>query len=52
MTDGRAMLILKRRTCCLDYLLDPDALCVTCPKQTEALRHARERAQIAAILME
>lgn len=52
LPDGRTMLILKRRTCCLDYLLDPDALCVTCPKQAEALRHAREREQIAAILAE
>jgi len=48
--DGHPFLILDRRTCCLDYLLNPDALCVTCPKQGDELRHRRERETRDAIL--
>ena len=50
MADGSPFLILKRRTCCLDYLLDPDALCVTCPKQSDELRNRRESETRDAIL--
>jgi siderophore ferric iron reductase len=48
--DGRAVLIVKRKGCCLDYLLDPDRLCASCPKQAEDLRMARQGANALAEL--
>jgi siderophore ferric iron reductase len=40
--DGRELLIVKRKGCCLDYLIDPDRYCATCPKQDDAVRVARQ----------
>ncbi|WP_193337532.1 siderophore ferric iron reductase [Devosia beringensis] len=48
--DGRAVLIVKRKGCCLDYLLDPDRLCASCPKQAENVRVARQSANALAEL--
>ena len=48
--DGRRALIVKRKGCCLDYLLDPDRLCASCPKQDNALRVARQSANAWAEL--
>lgn len=39
---GRELLIVKRKGCCLDYLVDPDRYCATCPKQDDAVRVARQ----------
>ncbi|UJW84529.1 siderophore ferric iron reductase [Devosia sp. SL43] len=48
--DGREALIVKRKGCCLDYLIDPDRLCATCPKQDNAVRIARQTANALAEL--
>lgn len=48
--DGRALLIVKRKGCCLDYLIDPDRLCASCPKQDNSLRVARQSANALAEL--
>ncbi|OYX06175.1 MAG: siderophore ferric iron reductase [Rhizobiales bacterium 32-66-8] len=48
--DGRELLIVRRKGCCLDYLIDPDRLCATCPRQDEALRVARQTANALAEL--
>ncbi|MBS3850582.1 siderophore ferric iron reductase [Devosia sp. BSSL-BM10] len=48
--DGRALLIVKRKGCCLDYLIDPTRLCASCPKQDNALRVARQSANALAEL--
>ena len=48
--DGRMALIVKRKGCCLDYLLDPDRLCASCPKQDNDLRVARQSANALAEL--
>ena len=48
--DGRAMLIVQRKGCCLDYLLDPNRLCASCPKQADDVRVARQRANALAEL--
>jgi siderophore ferric iron reductase len=45
---GQRLLIVKRKGCCLDYLIDPDRLCATCPKQPEAVRVARQTANALA----
>lgn len=45
---GRHLLIVKRKGCCLDYLIDPNRLCATCPKQDEAVRIARQTANALA----
>ena len=47
---GQRLLIVKRRGCCLDYLIDPDRLCATCPKQDNAVRVARQTANAVAEL--
>ena len=47
---GRRLLIVKRKGCCLDYLIDPDRLCATCPKQDDAVRVARQTANALAEL--
>lgn len=41
--DGREVLIIARKGCCLDYLVTPGVYCSTCPKQPEAVRLARQR---------
>lgn len=48
--DGREVLIVRRKGCCLDYLIDPDRLCATCPKQDDAVRVARQTANALAEL--
>ena len=48
--DGRRLLIVKRKGCCLDYLIDPDRYCATCPKQDNAVRVARQTANALAEL--
>src|SRR5690606_24995527 len=47
---GHSLLIVKRKGCCLDYLITPDRLCATCPKQDNALRIARQAANALAEL--
>ena len=47
---GRRLLIVKRKGCCLDYLIDPDRYCATCPKQDNAVRVARQTANALAEL--
>jgi siderophore ferric iron reductase len=44
----RQVLIVKRKGCCLDYLITPDRLCATCPKQDDAVRIARQVANALA----
>ena len=48
--DVRELLIARRKGCCLDYLIDPDRLCATCPKQDDAVRVARQTANALAEL--
>lgn len=48
--DGREVLIVRRKGCCLDYLIDPDRLCATCPKQDDGVRVARQTANALAEL--
>lgn len=47
---GHNLLIVKRKGCCLDYLITPDRLCATCPKQDNDLRIARQVANALAEL--
>lgn len=49
-TPDREVLIVKRKGCCLDYLIDPGRLCASCPKQDDALRIARQTANALAEL--
>src|SRR5690606_3105019 len=46
--DGRRLLIVRRKGCCLDYLMAPDRYCATCPKQDNATRIARQTANALA----
>lgn len=48
--NGQRLLIVKRKGCCLDYLIDPDRYCASCPKQDEAVRVARQTANALAEL--
>lgn len=48
--DGRRLLLVRRKGCCLDYRIDPDRYCATCPKQDNALRLARQTANALAEL--
>jgi len=41
---GHRLLIVRRKGCCLDYLIMPDVYCASCPKQDDALRVARQTA--------
>lgn len=45
---GRRLLIVRRKGCCLDYRIDPDRYCATCPKQDDAVRIARQTANALA----
>ena len=47
---GQLLLLVRRKGCCLDYRIDPDRLCATCPKQDNALRLARQTANALAEL--
>lgn len=49
-TAGQQLLIVRRKGCCLDYLIDPDRYCASCPKQDNALRLARQTANALAEL--
>ena len=48
--EGHVLLLVRRKGCCLDYRIDPDRLCATCPKQDNALRLARQTANALAEL--
>lgn len=48
--DGREVVIVTRKGCCLDYLIEPRAYCASCPKQGEAARIARQTANAVAEL--
>lgn len=50
LPDGREALIVARKGCCLDYRIDPGAYCATCPKQDNAVRVARQTANLIAEL--
>jgi len=50
LANGHRLLIVKRKGCCLDYLVDPDRYCATCPKQDNAVRVARQTANALAEL--
>ena len=47
---GHRLVIVQRKGCCLDYLLDPAQLCATCPRQDDAVRVARQTANALAEL--
>lgn len=47
LPDGRAAVIVRRKGCCLDYLITPERLCSTCPRQDDAVRIARQMAEWA-----
>jgi siderophore ferric iron reductase len=47
---GHRLLIVKRKGCCLDYMIDPDRYCASCPKQDNAVRLARQTANALAEL--
>lgn len=47
---GHLLLLVRRKGCCLDYRIDPDRLCATCPKQDNTLRLARQTANALAEL--
>lgn len=48
--DGREVLIVQRKGCCLDYRIDPTRLCASCPKQDDTVRVARQTANALAEL--
>lgn len=48
--DGRQAPIIARKGCCLDYLIEPDYYCASCPKQSDELRLARQRADAETAL--
>jgi siderophore ferric iron reductase len=48
--EGRSLLIVKRKGCCLDYLIDPAQICANCPKQDDAVRIRRQVANALAEL--
>ena len=50
LKDGREALIIKRKGCCLDYLIPPGVYCASCPKQPDALRIAHQRAETEALM--
>jgi len=50
LAEGRRLLLVKRKGCCLDYRIDKDRLCATCPKQDDAVRLARQTANALAEL--
>ena len=48
--ERREVVIVTRKGCCLDYLIDPKAYCASCPKQGEETRIARQTANALAEL--
>lgn len=47
---GQRLLIVRRKGCCLDYLITPGLYCASCPKQDDAVRVARQSANALAEL--
>lgn len=47
---AQPLLIVKRKGCCLDYLVDNKLYCASCPKQEDHLRVARQTANAVAEL--
>ena len=45
---GRETVIIARKGCCLDYLIAAGDYCTSCPKQKDAVRRARQRADAEA----
>jgi siderophore ferric iron reductase len=41
--DGRSVLVMARKGCCLDYRAMPGTYCPTCPRQERDVRLARQR---------
>lgn len=50
VSHGREVVIVTRKGCCLDYLIEPKAYCASCPKQDEDARIARQTANAVAEL--
>jgi len=50
LADGRQVLIIARKGCCLDYLATPGTYCASCPKQDDEVRIARQRDEAIAEL--
>lgn len=50
VSHGREVVIVTRKGCCLDYLIEPKAYCASCPKQGEEARIARQTANAVAEL--
>lgn len=48
LPDGREVLLIARKGCCLDYLAEPGVYCASCPKQPDDLRRARQHADAIA----
>lgn len=42
LADGREVLLVARKGCCLDYLAFPDTYCASCPKQDDDVRLQRQ----------
>ncbi|WP_109793015.1 siderophore ferric iron reductase [Minwuia thermotolerans] len=45
---GATRLALRRKACCLEYLVEPGQLCESCPRQSEETLRARIRAGMEA----
>lgn len=50
LEDGRQVLVMDRKGCCLDYRADPGAYCSSCPKLDRPVRISRLRAEAIAEL--
>jgi siderophore ferric iron reductase len=48
LPDGRELLLIARKGCCLDYLAAPGVYCASCPKQPDDVRLARQHADALA----
>lgn len=50
LADGREVLLIARKGCCLDYLAFPGTYCASCPRQDDDLRRTRQREDALALL--
>lgn len=50
LADGREVLLIARKGCCLDYLAFPGTYCASCPKQNDDVRKTRQREDALAML--
>ncbi|GLQ56004.1 (2Fe-2S)-binding protein [Devosia nitrariae] len=50
LADGCEALIIARKGCCLDYLIEPRVYCASCPKQPDDLRLKHQRAETEALM--